>query len=256
MIRIVPALFVAIIGAAGPSAAQQATLVRIAAASDLQFALDDVIRQFEARRPDVRVEPTYGSSGNFHAQLRQRAPFDLFLSADMDYPRDLVSRGVGTGRDLFVYGVGRLVVWVPNRSSLPLEREGLAALRTAARIAIGNPRHAPYGRAAEAALRSARLWAELQPRLVLGENIAQTAQFVQSGAAEAGLIAKSLALAPQMAAAGRYWDVPPDAYPPMRQGGLVLPWAASQDAAQAVRDFLTGSAGRAILSAHGFGLPD
>ena len=247
-----------ITSAAAPAAQPQPanpTLIRIAAASDLKFFLDEAIARLAARTPTIRIEPTYGSSGNFHAQLRQRAPFDVFLSADVDYARDLVSRGLAAERDLFTYAVGHLVVWVPNRSTLPLERDGLRALTAAKRIAIANPRHAPYGRAAEAALRGAGLWDSLERRLVLGENIAQAGQFVQSGAADAGIIARSLALAPAMRSAGRFWDVPAEAYPGILQGGLVLSWAASRDAAVVVRDFLLGTEGRALLAAHGFDLP-
>ncbi len=239
-----------------PAAAQPGAVVRVAAASDLKFAFDEAIRRFAAVNPQVQIEPTYGSSGNFHAQLRQRAPFDLFLSADMSYARDLVARGVGTDRDLFAYAVGTLVVWVPAGSPLPIERDGLAALRAARRVAIGNPRHAPYGRAAEAALRRAGLWRQLEPRLVLGENIAQAAQFVQSGAADAGLIARSIAAAPAMRTGGRVWEVPRDLYPELLQGGLILPWARSRHAALAVRDFLLGPDGRALLAEYGFALPD
>ena len=256
MNRIVSAVIVGILLATAPGAAQEERPVRVAAASDLKFALDEIIRRFSERNSAVRVEAIYGSSGNFHAQLRQRAPFDVFLSADMDYARDLVARGIGTEQDLFAYAVGRLVVWVPSRSSLALDREGLAALAGAKRIAIGNPRHAPYGRAAEAALRRAGLWNRLEPRLVLGESIMQAAQFVQSGGADAALIAKSLAVAPDMKDSGRSWDVPLDAYPVLRQGGLVLPWASSRESAQALRRFLTGADGRAVLAEYGFGLPD
>src|SRR5918992_86335 len=163
---------------------------RVAAAADLKFALDDLAAQLAKRQPAIRLQPTYGSSGVMHSQLRQRAPFDVFLSADVEYPRDLVSRGIGSSRDLFRYATGRIVVWVPASSRLPVERDGLRALAGANRIAIANPRHAPYGRAAEAALRSAGVWAAVEGKLVLGENVAQAAQFVQSGAADAGIIAK------------------------------------------------------------------
>jgi molybdate transport system substrate-binding protein len=241
--------------AAAAGTAQTPSVVRVAAASDLKFALDEVIRQFTLEHPSVRVAPVYGSSGNFHAQLRQRAPFDLFLSADVGYARDLVSRGVAEERDLFTYAAGRLVVWVPNRSPLPIERDGLRALTAAKRIAIGNPRHAPYGRAAESALRAAGLWQQLEHRVVIGENIAQAAQFVQSGAADAGLIAKSLAVAPAMRASGRFQDVPADSYPELLQGGLIMPWAASREWTLRFREFLTGPRGRALLSTYGFGLP-
>jgi molybdate transport system substrate-binding protein len=190
-----------------------------------------------------------------HAQLRQRAPFDLYLSADVEYPRDLVARGIGTERDRFTYALGRIVLWVPANSPLPVEREGLRVLERASRVAIANPRHAPYGRAAEAALRRAGMWERISRRLVLGENVAQTAQFVQSGAAQAGIIAKSLAVAPALRGAGRFYDVPVDDYPALVQGGLVLPWAVSRPAAERVRDYLLSDEGRTLLETYGFGLP-
>jgi molybdate transport system substrate-binding protein len=190
-----------------------------------------------------------------HAQLSQRAPFDLFLSADVDYPRDLISKGIGTDRDLFVYAIGRIVVWVPKSSRLPIERDGIRALEGATRVAIANPLHAPYGRAAEAAMRQAGIWDRLSGRLVLGENVAQAAQFVQSGGAEAGIIARSLALAPAMRGTGRHWDVPQEMHPRLLQGGLVLPWAVSRDVTMRLRDFLVSDEGRQLLESYGFGLP-
>jgi molybdate transport system substrate-binding protein len=263
VIRLVSILFVfcsAVL--AGRTAARPAgqptpaATVRIAAASDLRFALEDVMARLARLDSRLTVEATYGSSGNFHAQLRQRAPFDLYLSADVEYPRDLVAKGIGSERDLFVYAAGRLVVWLPNRSTLPIERDHLRALLSARRIAIPNPRHAPYGRAAEAALRGAGIWSQVEARLVLGENVAQAAQFVQSGAADAGLVAMSLVVAPAMASAGRYWEIPAREYPPLVQGGLVLPWASSRDAALRVRDYLLSVEGRRILEGAGLGPPN
>ena len=230
-------------------------LVRVAAASDLKFALDEVVAAFVAENPGVRVERTYGASGTFHAQLQHRAPYDMYLSADIEYPRDLVGRGIGSQADLFQYARGRLVVWVPTGSALAIERDGLNALKGARRIAIANPRHAPYGRAAEAAMRRAGLWTALERRLVLGENIAQAAQFVQSGAADAGIIAKSLAVASPMKGTGRGWEVPETMHPPIEQGGLILPWATSREAAQRLQQFLIGPRGREILATHGFRAP-
>jgi molybdate transport system substrate-binding protein len=207
-------------GQAGPPAPVPA--VRIAAAADLKFALDDIAARLAKRQPAIRVQPTYGSSGVMHAQLSQRAPHDVFLSADIDYPRDLVSKGIGSDRDLFTYATGRIVVWVPASSALPVERDGLRALAGARRIAIANPRHAPYGKAAEAALR---------------------------------IIAKSVAWTAAMRKGGRSWDVPDDAYEPLTQGGLILPWAASRAAAVRFRDYLLGDEGRQVLASYGFGAP-
>lgn len=242
-------------GQARPPASGKPLTVRVAAAADLKFALDEVVARLAARQPSIRIETTYGSSGSMHAQLRQRAPFDVFLSADVAYPRDLVSRGIGSDRDLFTYAVGRLVLWVPRSSTLAIEREGLGALAGAARIAIANPRHAPYGKAAEAALRNAGIWSRVSRTMVLGENVAQAAQFVQSGAADAGIVAKSLAVAPAMRAAGRFWEIPEEAHPRLVQGGVILPWAVSREAAARVRDFLLSDEGRTLLESHGFDLP-
>ena len=239
--------------AAPPSPAPP--VVRVAAASDLKFALDDIAARLAKRQAPLRLAPTYGSSGVMHSQLRQQAPFDVFLSADAEYPRDLVSKGIGSPRDLFTYATGRIVVWLPASSPLAVERDGLRALAGARRIAIANPRHAPYGRAAEAALRSAGVWTAVERKLALGENVAQAAQFVQSGAADAGIVAKSLAVAPAMRNTGRSWDVPLDAYPPLTQGGLILPWATSREAAVGFRDYLVSDEGQQVLASYGFGAP-
>jgi len=259
MLRIVFLVFVAaglLAAAQGPRRAEDiAPTVRVAAAADLKFALDEVATRLARRQPSIRVETTYGSSGSMHAQLRQRAPFDVYLSADFEYPRDLVSRGIGSDRDLFTYAIGRIVVWVPRSSTLAIERDGLGALAAAARIAIANPRHAPYGKAAEAALRNAGIWNRVNRNVVLGENVAQAAQFVQSGAADAGIIAKSLAVAPAMRGAGRFWEIPENAHPRLTQGGLILPWAVSRDAAIRLRDYLLSDEGRQLLESYGFGLP-
>jgi molybdate transport system substrate-binding protein len=260
MTRIALALFSAAAilagtAAPGPASAQApAEEVRVAAAADLKFALDEISSRLARVRPALRLTVTYGSSGAMHAQLRQRAPYDVFLSADVAYPRDLVSRGIGAEQDLFHYAIGRIVVWIPAGSRLAVQRDGLKALAGAPKIAIANPRHAPYGQAAEAALRKAGVWPRQAGAIVLGENVAQAAQFVQSGGADAGIIAKSLALAPGMRG-GTWWEVPEGDYPPLRQGGLILPGARSRGGAVRFRDYLLGTDGRAVLAAHGFGLP-
>jgi molybdate transport system substrate-binding protein len=227
--------------------------IRLAAAADLRFAFDELAASFEQRYPDIKLAVSYGASGTLCAQLENQAPFDLFLSADTDYPRRLANLGLTEG-DPFVYAVGRLVVWVPNNSHVDLDRLGARALLEQAvhKIAIANPRHAPYGRAAEAALRGLGLYEAVRDKLVLGENVAQAAQFVQSGSADAGLFGLSLALAPTVRESGRYWEVPTTAYPPIRQAGVILSWARDRLAAAAVRDFLLSPEGQALLNRHGF----
>ena len=217
----------------------------IAAAADLNFALEEVAQSFRAGHPSVDLQIAYGSSGNFYTQIRNQAPFDIFLSADIDYARRLAA----SPNSVFTYAIGHIVVWVPASSPL----DPATALRAPGlrRLAIANPEHAPYGRAAEAALRAVGLYDTLKPKLVLGENIAQTFQFVQSGAADAGVVALSLALAPKVRGVGRYWEVPESLYPKLEQGGIILHDSAL---ARDFRDLLLSPAGRQILNRYGFAL--
>lgn len=240
------------LGAAGWSAPPRT--LAIAAAADLQFALAEVKNAFVKAHPGVDVAITYGSSGNFYTQLMNKAPFDLFLSADLSYPKKLVEAGLADGATEFVYSRGHLVLWVLKDSPIPVEQLGMKALLhpSARKVAIANPRHAPYGRAAEAALTKLGLLEAVTPRLVFGENIGQTAQFVQTGAADIGILALSLAKAPVMAASGRMWEVPQDAYPPLDQGGVILNHARNRAAALAFRDLMRSPEGMEILRRYGF----
>jgi molybdate transport system substrate-binding protein len=231
--------------------------VRVAAAADLKFAFDDLASEFQGKNPALKVTATYGSSGNFYAQLSNKAPFDLFLSADIDYPRKLIDGGLALKESLFVYAVGRIVVWVPNGSRLDVNKLGMSAVAdpSVKKLAIANPKHAPYGRAAEAALKKTGVYDAVKDRLVLGENIAQTAQFVESGSADVGIIALSLALAPNLRNKGLYWPVPLDTYPQMEQAGVITTWAKNTEAARALRDFMARKEGQVILKRYGFMLP-
>lgn len=231
--------------------------VSVAAASDLKFALDEVIKDYKEKHPRTSIKVTYGSSGNFFTQLTQGAPFDLYFSADIEYPRRLFEQGLADKESEFLYGVGQIVVWVRNDSPLDVEKLGIGALLdpTARKVAIANPQHAPYGRAAEAALKSLDVYEQVKERLVLGENIAQTAQFVESGAADVGMIALSLAVAPELREKGRYWLVPLDAYPTIEQGGVIMNRAVDCEATASFRDFVAGPRGREILAHYGFILP-
>lgn len=226
----------------------------VAAAADLKFALDDLAAEFHTNHSTVAVDVTYGSSGNFYTQLHNDAPFDLFFSADIEYPRKLAEAGLALETNVFLYAVGRIVVWVPAQSPLEVETLGIRTLLNPSvkKIAVANPQHAPYGRAAVAALKSLKIYDQVAPRLVYGENIVQTAQFVQSGAADVGIIALSLAAAPQMRDSGRYWSVPLDTYPKMDQGGIILESTKEPAAARAFRDFVLGEHGRDVLKRYGF----
>jgi molybdate transport system substrate-binding protein len=246
------------LSACGPSGRTPAggRRVRVAAAADLNVALGELITQFRAAH-DVDVTVSYGSSGTFYAQLLNQAPFDLFLSADLEYPRQLAARGLTVPDGEFLYGIGRLVVWVPNASPLDVQRDGIEALADprVTHIAIANPQHAPYGRAAIAALRGSGLYDAVKSKIVNGENVAQAMQFAQSGAADAGVVALSLVLAPNAKDSGRWAEIPLRLYPRMEQGGTILKWAGDLESARALRAFVLGAEGRAVLKRYGFFLP-
>jgi molybdate transport system substrate-binding protein len=231
--------------------------VTVAAAADLKYALDEVVAAFARDRPDIGVNVTYGASGNFFAQLHNRAPFDVFFSADVEYPRKLIADGLADKDSEFTYAFGHLVVWVRKESPLDVERLGINALvdPSVRKVAIANPQHAPYGRAAEAALKSLGVYDQVKDRLVLGENVAQAAQFAETGSADAGVFALSLANAPSMRDKGRRWEVPLDAYPRLEQGAAILSWARDRDAADALCAYVQGPNGRQILRRYGFLLP-
>jgi len=229
----------------------RAETINVAAASDLSFALHEMIGAFE-HETGHQVRLTLGSSGNFYAQIVNGAPFDVFLSADMDYPKQLEANGHAVPGSVFTYGLGALALWVPRQSTLRLERLGLQVLLddSVKKVAIANPEHAPYGRAAVAAMKHAKVYDRVKAKLVLGENVSQAAQFVQSGAADIGIIALSIVLSAPMRQSGRYWMIPADMYPLLVQAAVLL-----KRAGPAARDFyqwLHGSDAQQILFKYGF----
>ena len=231
--------------------------LRIAAASDLQFALDEIRIAFERIHPAAVISVKYGSSGSFFAQLANEAPFDLFLSADIDYARRLVEQGHGTPNGDFAYARGHIIVWVLNDSPRSFKQPDFEFLRSGAvqKIAIANPKTAPYGRAAVAALKHLEVYDAVEPKLVYGDSVAQAAQMVESGAADAGVIALSLVVSPALRDRGRYWPVPDGAHPPLVQGGVVLKRAQDITLAGEFRDFLLSGQGVSILRQFGFNEP-
>src|SRR5688572_32590617 len=215
----------------GRVSAQARRALTVAAASDLQAALPEIISTFE-RESNATVTVSFGSSGNFFAQIQNGAPYDVYLSADIDYPKQLIASGHADGSSLYQYARGRLVLWTRKDSGVDISG-GLRTLTDARvmRIAIANPKYAPYGRAAEAALRYEKIYDAVRGKLVLGENISQTAQLVDSGNASVGIIALSLALGPALRASGQFFAIPASAHPPIEQAAVVI--AASKNKALA-----------------------
>ena len=244
-------LALALLLAATPLRAAQ---IRVAAAADLRFAMDEIVSLFEKSNPGDTVEVSYGSSGKFYAQIRNGAPFDLFFSADIELPKKLVDEGLAAP-EVVPYALGRIVVWRPDRDKPPLALTELA-LPEIRRIAIANPKHAPYGMRAVEALKAAEVWNNVESRLVYGENIAQTAQFVQTGNADAGIIALSLALAPAFVGSGSHTLIPADLHQPLRQGFVILKRGEDKVQTRNFAAFFATGTVRKIMTRYGFSLPD
>lgn len=244
----------AIIGLASPTRAFSEDLA-IAAASDLNFAFKELVAEYE-KTTGNHVKLSLGSSGNFYAQIQNGAPFDLYFSADIGYPKKLEEAGLTVPGSLYRYAVGRIVIWTGHESRINVAK-GFDALRepNIKKVAIANPKHAPYGRAAVAAMEHFKVYDHVKDRLVLGENISQAAQFIESGACDIGIIALSLALAPTMKTRGTYWEVPEGAHPPLEQGAVILKQSKNQDLARTFLEFMKGSQGQEIMKRYGFILP-
>lgn len=251
LLRLALALLIAVLGATAVAGEE----VRVAAAADLKFAMTQLAEQFE-KETGTRVNVTYGSSGNFFSQIQNGAPFDLFFSADVEHAKKLEARGFAERGTLYNYAVGQIVIWMPPSANVDVNKLEWNALLDASiqKIAIANPEHAPYGRAAVAALQKAGIYEQVKSKLVYGENISQAAQFVQSGNAQAGIIALSLAVSPVMNA-GKSWEIPAEMHPPIEQAAVLLTGAKNKKAAGAFLDFVKSAAGREVLLKYGFAIP-
>jgi len=230
-------------------AAQEIT---VAAAADLQFAMQEVAAQFQ-KETGKTVKLIYGSSGNFFQQIQNDAPFDMFFSANLDYPKKLEAAGLIEPGSFYEYAKGKIVIWVRNDSKLDLS-SGIRVLLdpSVKKLAVANPQHAPYGQAAVAAMQKENIYEKVKEKFVLGENISQTASFVVSGSADAGIVALSLALSPNMKDKGRYAEVPSGEYPAIAQACVILKSSKNKEAArQFLSFFKTGAVGD-LLKKYGF----
>jgi molybdate transport system substrate-binding protein len=238
-----------------PQCPAQKKQIHVAAASDLQAVMPQIAKAFEAQT-HVAVELTFGSSGNFFAQIQNGAPFDVFFSADDQFPANLIQANLAEPRSSVVYAVGSLVLWMPTNTKChpQIEKWNCLLKPAVAKIAIANPAHAPYGRAAVSALQSAHIYDQVRAKLVLGENVSQAAQFVQSGNAQAGLLAFSQVHAPAMSD-GEQWEIPRDNYPPIQQTVVVLRSAREKSAAYDFLKFVSEGPGHALLDQFGFQPP-
>lgn len=237
------------------AAAKSCGTVTVAAASDLTYAMNEIAANFE-KATGCSVRLSMGSSGNFLAQIENGAPFDVFFSADIDYPKELEAKGLAAPGSTYLYAIGKIVLWTRNDSRVDISK-GFSALRDPVvhKISIANPEHAPYGRAAEEALRKAGVYNVVKDRLVLGENISQAAEFVESGNAEAGILALSLAVSPAMKDKGHSWNIPENLYAPIQQGVVVVGASKNPQGARQFLDYIKMPATAALLGRYGFVLP-
>ena len=230
--------------------------LKIAAASDLKFAMTELAAAYE-KQSSIKLNLTFGSSGNFFAQIQNGAPFDIFFSADSDYPRKLDEAGLVLPNSADSYAVGKLVLWSSAESKLYPEKSGWQSLLDPGiqKIAIANPDHAPYGRAAIEALKNSGLYEKVKAKLVFGENISQAAQFVQAGGAQIGILAESLIHSASFAS-GHTWKIPQNQYTPLLQSVVVLRTSANKDAALAFLAYTKSPTAQAILEKYGFAKPE
>lgn len=227
--------------------------VRIAAASDLRYALDDIITLYRQAHADAHIEVIYGSSGKMTTQIINGAPYDLFFSADIAFPQRLKHQGL-TATEPAIYAIGRIVIWSNTLDAASLTLADLSA-DSIQRIAIAQPAHAPYGLRAQEAMRAAGVWEAVQNKLVFGENIAHTAQMTQSGAAQVGIIALSLAQFPALAEHG-YYLIDDALHQPLTQSYVVTQRGGNKPEVRAFADFMTTNQAHAIMRHYGFVLPE
>jgi molybdate transport system substrate-binding protein len=229
--------------------------ITVAAAADLHFALDELASRFQAES-GIRIKPIYGSSGNFYQQIQSGAPFDLFLSANVEYPKKLEAAGLTVPGTYYEYARGKIVLVVAANSPVDL-KQGMRVLLSVAvkKISIANPAHAPYGAAAVSALKTEGIYDQVSPKLVTAENISEAASFVASGAADVGIVALSLVHAPASSSQLRIGEIPAGDYAPIQQACVALRSSKNLGAAKRFEFFLRSKEAAEIFQRYGFDVP-
>lgn len=238
------------------AAGAEAPSLTLAVASNMSACIERLDAEFIKQHPGVEIKVATGASGNFFAQISNGAPFEVFISADMDYPRKLVAAGLAEADTLRPYALGRLALWTNTPGINPGRGRIVFTAASTNKIAIANPDTAPYGRAAIEALDRLGVLATAKTKLVIGENVAQAAQFVQSGNADVGLVPYSLLVVPPLKGVGLYILLPGGVYSPIEQGAVVTHKGSSNPLARAYLSFLGSDAARSIIEDSGYALPD
>lgn len=238
-----------------PFVAHAADKLSVAAAANLVFALESLTREFKATEPSTDVTVVTGASGNLVAQIQNGAPFDLFLSADVDYPEQLVRRGFADASSFTKFATGRLVLWTTRPRVDVTSTAAVVRDPNVRRIAIANPKTAPYGEAAREAMSKLGLWEAAKTKIVVGESISQTAQFVDTGNADAGFVAMSLVLSPRLKERGRWQEIDASLYSPLDHAAVITKRGVNNPAAARFLRFLGGAEARAILERFGYHMP-
>lgn len=232
----------------------QAEKITIAAAADMKFAMDEIAADFRKANPGEEVDVIYGSSGKAHTQIQQGAPYDLYFSADVAYPQELIKTGFAASTEVIPYARGRIVLWSTSVDATKMTLESLSDPKIT-HVATANPKHAPYGKRAQEALEASKLWDKVEPKMIYGENITQAAQFVQTGNAEVGIIALSLAVSKELSSKGGYYLIPDNLHEPLEQGFIITKRAENNKLAKQFADYMGTKEVRAIMIKYGFVLP-
>ena len=241
-------LFVVVTLAVAPAFAEQ---VLVAVAANFVPPFREIAIEFE-RTTGHNVQVAAGSSGNFYSQIKNGAPFEVFFSADMERPKLLEDEGFGVKDSRFTYAIGRLVLWSPNADLI--KGEETLRFKQYKRLAIANPKTAPYGLAAMQAMQKLEIWESLQPQIVMGENLGQTMGFIESGNAQLGFVALSQVLDPKIKGKGSRWDVPTNLHEPIKQDVILLTKGKDNRAAKALMEFMDGPQAKTIIERYGYEL--